>query len=270
MTSLPITIPSGYSLLVKKGDFVKAGQVLAQKEEASSSFSPVSSSQEIVIDLASVSNLSPSAVRKKLLKGPGDTVAVGEVLLTTGTAFGLKKEEIISEIDGTVSRFERDTGRLILRNNENDMAESEVSPQLQTIISPLVGTISLCNNDAIVIETESKTLMGSEGIGGTAKGKVVAINPKGDIVTSDEITKEYSGKVVILPDIQREALAKAAVLEVGGILGTALHEGVFGYISSRKIDLPVIAIDTTIGKKLMKEKNDVIIHGEQKTIVLEE
>lgn len=275
MTSLPISLPKGYKPIVKKGDLVKAGQTIATADQEIAPTIPppdeIPVDNEIVIDLASAMDASGDAIRKYLSRGPGDSILKGDIIAKKPKTFGLKREEIVAAVSGTIVRYERDTGRLIIRTEgkeEKNIASPSSRPE--EIISPLEGTVAVCNNDEIVIESESTDLVGTKGRGGTASGKVLVVQPQEDesLVSGTQITKDAIGAILLLPDIDKEAVAKAAAIGVKGIIGTALSEDLFAYLQSRKIDLPVISVDPEIGKKIIRAKNDIVIHGQERTIIL--
>lgn len=275
MTSLPVTIPSGYTILVQKGDTVKVGQPLAKREASTQISEPtvaIDFGEEQVINLSQAFETDPDTTRRFLQKGPGDHVDVGEVVAKRTRQFGLKTEQVLSRVEGTVIRFERDTGRLVIRGIKESTSPPSLKQEPETILSPLAGTIAICNNDAIVIETESKGLVGAEGSGGAAKGEVLVLIPEEGktTISSAQITKESSGKILLLPSIDKEAAAKAAAIGVAGILGTELSPDVYEYLESRKIDIPITTIDPSVGKKLMKTKHSVIMHGAEKVVVVDE
>ncbi|MBI5044538.1 MAG: hypothetical protein HZC02_01300 [Candidatus Levybacteria bacterium] len=269
MTSLPITIPDGYKILVKKGDSVKAGDTLAVGDDAViiPSEASIKKSTDTFINIAQALHISPTSSHKTLLKAPGDMLRVGDVIAQQSKSFGLKKERVISHVNGTIIRFERDAGVLVVKGEGEVLAEdSKQSPM--AITSPLDGTIGVCNNNEIVLESESKNIVGSMGFGGVAQGKIVVIAPEeGDEVKGSQITPALKGCILLLPSIDKEAVAKASVIGVGGILGTALTEDLFSYLSSRRINIPVIAIDAALGKTLSKTEKTVAIHGAEKVVV---
>jgi len=255
MTSLPITIPEGFTVVVKKGDNVEKNDLLAKAPEGMTAPLP-----ETIIDLTAVFNELPDTVRKYLLKGPGDRIEDGEIIASRGRSFGLKKDHVVSHMSGTIIRFERGEGRLIVTR---DGSESELaSPD---ILSPIAGSIKVCNNDSIVLEsdtdedvpqenisqTQSKVKAASEGTGGKVSGLVMTLAPSGSdaIISSSQITRDTIGKILLLPDIEKDAIAKAAAIGVAGILGTELSKDLFDYIKDRKIDIPLISIDQQEGKK---------------------
>ncbi len=272
MTSLPIAIPDGYKILVRKGDAIKAGAVLATKEhEGSSSPTPVPNSTDTLINIADALRISPTSSHKTLLKAPGDMVRVGDVLAVKGKSFGLKKEQVISHVAGTIVRFERDTGVLVIRGDgveDVTLDSSKTSPQ--DVVSPLAGTIGLCNNDEIILESESKDIVGSMGSGGAAQGKITLLIPKtGDVVTGSQITPALKGSILFLPSIDKEAVVKASVVGVAGILGTDLSEDLFSYLLTRKIELPVVSVDVSFGKVLAKTTKTVAMHGQKKVVAIQ-
>jgi len=272
MTSLPISLPPDYSPVVKKGDKVTNGQILATTKKKPEVLRQESlQASETMIDLAEALSVSDGAVRKFLTKAPGDTVSSGDIVAQRLVATGLKKLIVYSQVIGTVSRFERDSGRLYIRS-ESSEAVVPIAAKNADILSPLAGTISVCNNDQIVIESEDKALTGSEGFGGSVTGEIFVLTPEGDkaAIVSSQIVKEAIGKILLLPDIEREALAKADAIGVVGILGTELSEELLEHCRSSKLDISILAIDPAIGKKLVKFKNPVILHGEEKSIILQE
>jgi len=117
-----------------------------------------------------------------------------------------------------------------------------------------------------------KTKAGEKGIGGKATGPLLVLSPEkeGGSIKNTDITKDAIGKIVLLPDIDKEAVAKAAAIGVVGILGTDLSADLFTYVTDRKIDLPIISIDQAIGKKLMKSKRDITINGKDQTVTDED
>lgn len=282
MTTLPVAIPPDYSLVVKKGDHVEMDAVLAKAPEQEPS-------NELLIDLVAIFNAPANTVRKYLLKGPGDSVHEGEVIASHSYSLGLKKDEVQSHVSGTVVRFERDTGKLIIQTDEAVNADSRDSTS--DILSPLAGTIKVCNNDAIVIDPDKeeevsdvsepaeepvselpKVKAGEKGINGKAKGLILVLSPETENgnISSNEITKETIGKILLLPDISKEAVAKASAIGVAGILGTDLSADLFKYVEDRKIDLPIISIDQTLGKKLMKSKKEITMNGKDQTVTDED
>jgi hypothetical protein len=275
MTTLPVTIPEGFNVVVKKGDKVAKNDLLAKAPEGMAA-----PSLDTIIDLTAVFNELPDIVRKYLLKGPGDRIEDGEIIASRGRSFGLKKDQVISHLTGTIVRFDRGEGRLIISRDDVDSSEV-ASPD---ILSPIAGSIKVCNNDSIVIASDSdedipqesisqaKVKADKEGSGGKVTGTIMTLAPSGsdDSITSNQITRDTIGKILLLPDIEKDAIAKASAIGVAGILGTELSKDLFEYIKDRKIDIPLISIDQAEGKKLVKSKKAITINGSTRSIVYDD
>lgn len=271
MNSLPITIPQGFSVVVKKGDKVDKNDLLAKAPEGMTAPIP-----ETIIDLTAVFNELPDTVRKYLLKGPGDRIEEGEIIASRGRSFGLKKDHVVSHMSGTIVRFDRGEGKLLI--SKDGSSEEGVSPD---ILSPLAGSIKVCNNDSIVIESDTdedvpqksispaKVKADNEGTGGKVTGLVMTLAPSGSdaIISSSQITRDTISKILLLPDIEKDAIAKASAIGVAGILGTELSKDLFAYIKDRKIDIPLISITQEEGKKLVKSKKAITINGSDRSII---
>lgn len=272
MTSLPISLPTGYSPVVKKGDTVKSDQVLAvatvEKKKTNSTV-PITS--ESVIDLSVALGSKPNALRKFLKKSPGDSISINDVIAEKSGTLGLKKQRVVSGINGTISSFERDTGKLYVQSADA-LPTASLIPEKTEILSPLAGKITVCNNDEIVIETEGKALVGSIGSGPCVTAQIVVLVPTEgkSAIASTQITPESIDKIVLVPDIDTEALVKADAIGVLGVLGTDFSKQLIEHIQTRKLGLAVIGIDPAIGKKLLKVNGSITIHGDQKTILLEQ
>ncbi len=283
MTTLPVSVPEEYMIVVGKGDHVEQGEVLAKAPAPKSS--PVN---ELILDLVAIYNESPDSVRKYLKKAPGDSIHEGDIIASHSYSLGLKSDQVIAHVDGTIIRFERDSGKLIIQSDK--AVGEELEDKKDDILSPLAGTIKVCNNDSIVLAPDKvidakeeekheeepepeipKVKAGEKGIGGKATGPLLTLEPeKGNMVQSGEITKETMGKILLLPDIEKEAIAKASAIGVLGILGTDLSNDIFSYVLDRKIDLPIISIDQTLGKKLVKTKKDITMNGKDQTVTNED
>lgn len=277
MTSLPVHIPQGYSLLVKKNDKVEAGQVLARPSESSVTPSTLpevaEEDAEETVDLMAIYQEPADKVRKYLQKSPGDTVTPGDILAQKKGILGISSDAIVAQVQGTVLRYEREYGRLVIRLAEPRRREvhQHVEATPSEIISPLAGVVAVCHNDQIVIESESKELVGTRGVGGSAQGALlVLLNDEHEPVESSGIGKETHDKILLVHGMTRDALAKASVIGVAGVIGTAIVQEDLDYLVQRRIDLPVIDIDGDVAKKLTKLQGKYIaMNGSERTIVVD-
>lgn len=279
MTSLPIHIPSGFEILVKKDDEISVNQVLAQKlsetkeEESVISDQPIT---EIPIDVPSFFGVSVEKSRTLVRKNPGDTVRVGDILASKSSVLGTKKEDLVSQIGGTVLRFERDSGHLIIRAEGivkmPSLETKNIEPE--TIVSPLAGKVTLCNNDQIVIESKINALTGVSGTGGKVQGELSGLLFHKDAETeviSSHLTASAIGKILVVSEIGREALAKGAAIGVLGIIASHITNDDVSYVGSHFPEFPIVEVDNDIAVKLAKASGKIVVlDGFNKIIMISE
>ena len=255
MTHLPITIPSDFDVLVAKDEEVKAGQILARKRKVPS---------DVVIEVAKRLKLSPKKVAGILLKAPGDYLQKGEPLAKKEGFF--TDTILISEISGTFSKYDRNTGSVTVRLTEEEAVETGV----EEIVCPLDGKVMMCHNDQIILETEKNVLLGKQGVGGTFQGllKIIDKDPK-DEVMAEELGGEEIGSVVFAPGFSREAYAKAAAIGVGGLLTLNTTDADIAYLEEKRLVLPLIQVGSDVGLKIAKWQNkEIFVDGHNKAILL--
>lgn len=301
MISLPIDIPQGFTPTVSEKDVVTAGQVIAKKSEK----------RDIVISLSEVFREPIRIVSQFLLKNPGDSVKVGDTLAKKAGTLGFNSLKLESKVDGTVLRFERDTGNLVIRlarvkgthgteetketqgvdgkvedvgkvdtreevKGDAISKEPEASSQIRsessqdTILSPLDGTVSMCNNGQIVIDTDKDILIGNEGCGQSVTGELYRLAGGSDEkVELHHLTPECIGKIVLGRSFGRDELVKAIGIGVIGVIGTEILQKDLTHISEKNMVTPVVVLAKDDAKNLSKMKyKNVFIDGQSKTILI--
>lgn len=272
MTSLPILLPDGYIPTVKSGDSVTTSQVIAKKSTVISSSEAVDtlSDQEEIVDLPVQLGLSPDQVGKTLKKNPGDSVVEGEVLAVKKQSLGLKELKVISRAEGTVLRFERDTGRLVIRlNNASGVSEPEIDSS-GNILSPVAGVVTSVADDKITLSTEEKAIVGGFGSGKTSEGVLTMIEerPSKDEYLS-EITVRAAGVILAVPYADKLMIAKADALGVVGIVCEEIAEDVEPYLSSRGLAFPLVKLAEEEYKRIVKQIGKrVLLNGETRSIIV--
>lgn len=271
MSSLPITLSSGFVPTVKVGDNVSKGDTLAIPTKDASSNTSTSQGDESIIDLSVIYATRPGNTGRLLKKSLGESIAVGDVLAERTSGLGLKKEQVLAKVAGTLFRFERDTGRLIIKKSDSSGSSDLVIPVvLEPLLSPLDGKITVCNNEQIVIEGKTTALAGVRGVGGKASGELMIIPGKdGEPIESKAITGDMIGKVLLVPYMTRDALVKASAIGIAGVIGISIVQEDLDYLAEKKLDLPVVDIDKDTAKKL-KEKSgrQIFIEGSEKILLL--
>jgi hypothetical protein len=254
MVLLPITVPHGFEIHVTVGDAVKVGTVLAKQTSQTGSAIPLSDALQIP----------PRRVAKYLKVKPGDSIATGDVLAEKKSL--LSRQKVLSEVSGTVIGFERDNGQLFIK------PEGVADTNTENLISPIVGSVTVCNNDQIVIETEKDILLGSDGIGTSSEGQVITLKEQngesgGSMLVALNAT--IIDNILLVEESDRDVLLKAIGMGVKGIITGSITEDDMGYLMKRNIVTPVILVDQDALKKLTSWKGKQIhMNGQGKTIVL--
>ena len=258
MMQLPISLPSGFTLLVKAGDKVSKGGVLAEKK----------ATDEFRLNIAETFAIPIKNARLVLRKAPGDNVEAGELIALKKHLLGFRKKAIFSHIKGTISRFERDTGTLVITATDERVAGS--------IISPVEGIVTLCDNEKIVIASATQGVSGEKGAGTVGTGELFVLNDSfvqqvTDLKSNNLLyllDSEAVGKIIIGGNFSREVLLKGIGIGVEGIIGTAIADEDLAYLGKRNQKTPVIQVTPEIAKKIIGWKGKkVSLDGESRTIM---
>jgi hypothetical protein len=249
MTSLPVTLPTGFVSSVTTGDTVKTGDILAAK----------SSRSEVSVNIAEALEVNAHTAGKFLKKNPGDAIVVGETIALKKGILGLNESRVESQVNGTIIKYERNTGNLSIQLQ----GEATSDDATQQILCPIDGTIALCDNGRIVIETDKNVSVGIAGVGGTCQAMltVLADNGAKQSVASHELTPETIGTIILGRSFDKEILLKAVGIGIAGIIAERIEKSDLEYMAKKKLLLPVITVDNDTYKELQK------LHG--KTIYMD-
>lgn len=255
MIALPIQLPDGFSLRITQGSSVAVGDLLAES---------VNTQQDIQISIVEQLRISAAKARQTLIKIPGDHVTRGDVLAVLRGPFGISKAEVVSNVSGVITRYERSTGIVVIRTGSQST--------LQKIFSPVAGVISLCNNEQIVVSTQKHAMQGKKGSGKTVEGEVLFL----DAFFSDKtqgnllyyLDSTTRGKIVVGNSFTREMLLKSVGIGIKGIIAGIVDESDLVYLSSRQEKIPVVSVgqDRVAALKQWDGKK-VFLDGESKSIV---
>jgi len=280
--SLPVSLPEGFVALVKEGDSVTKGQVIAEK-----------SPEEEVINIPQQLHIPLDKVKNVLKKNPGDEVNVGDEIAVKNGFWG-GDTAIISNVNGVVDRYERMTGNLVIKKAAED------SENAKNVISPVAGVVGLCNNDTIVVETAastsdvaeekieepaasvredfselkevSRSIQGVKGVGGSAEGEVFVLEESFSEQEQDLIyalDRRTIDTIVVGDKFTKEMFVKGSSIGVAGFAGTNIDQEDFEYLENKKMSLPVVEVDEDSLKQLVAWKGKTVrIEGEEKVIKL--
>lgn len=252
MPCLSINLQTGFNPLVSQGDKINPGQIIARRL----------SSQEISLNIAEELDVPINKAMQYLKKNPGDSFKEGEILAIRKGFLGSTIAKIVASASGYVTKIERNTGEIFIKPE----TDSEVVEE--TIVSPIEGTVSLCNNEKILIECAKNTFVGTLGTSGEHSGEIFVLEHS-ETVESYQLRAETIGKIVIGKYFSREVLLKGESIGIAAIIGTKILEKDLEYLKSRKVELPVIEIEESTYKSLVKYHNKkAFVSGSLKTIII--
>ena len=257
MTALPVLLPDGFTPIVTIGTVVTAGQVIAQK----------TTNKEEIVNILQGLNVTRSQIKKVLKKSPGDSLSPGDIIAEKKNFFGKQIAAIVSGVSGTIVRYERDTGDLIVRTDES-MTASEV-------ISPVDGTVDLCNNKEIVIHTNNAVTGGRVVSGTNNTGELFILEESfADSESSNVLyylDSRAIGKIVLGGSFSRELLIKGVGIGAAGFLGITIADDDIAYLQEKNITIPVMEIENE-SMNLLKSKQGkrVVLDAQNKIVIFQE
>ncbi len=259
MSSLPIAIPFGFTPKVSEKEKVTVGQIIAER----------SKEQDIAINLSEAFQLPIRIVSKYVLKNPGDAVEPGQTLARKKGFLGFNRFSVVSKIAGTVLRFERDTGNLIIRLQKSESTSSDaISEAEDLLLSPLDGIVTLCNNDQIVIDTDKDVIVGSIGYGQSNTAELFLL-PDEKTISLHHLDVNSIDKIVIGSVFPRDVLVKAIGMGVAGVIGTEIQDEDLTYIQDKNMHTPIVIIAPEDHRTLRKTKyKKIFMSGDTKTILI--
>jgi hypothetical protein len=248
MTSLPVLLPDGFHSLVSIGDTITVGQIIASKEER----------EEEIVNISTELSIPIGKVKNVLKKKPGDPISLGEVIAVKKSFLGFDQESLLSKVDGIISRYERNTGNLAIRTSGRSLTKN--------IISPVDGTIALCDNKTIVVTTDKDVVAGTKAIGKSITGEVFLLEDTANVLY--HLDRRAIGKIVVGGNLTREVLTKAIGIGAIGIVGTSITDEDLDHISQKHQHVPILEIDTK-AKEIVSTWKDkkIFLDSQSKTII---
>ncbi len=199
-------LPLAGEVVVKKGDRVKAEQVVA-RTELPGNVQPVKA--------ASILGQHQQDLLEYMLKKEGDPVKKGEIIATAKSFFGLFKSHCYSPCDGTIESISTVTGQVIIR-------EPPIPVEVDAYIDGVVTEV--LPEQGVVVETEGAFIQGIFGIGGETFGelKMVCSSPE-EPLEMKHLEGDVAGKVLVGGSLVTEPVLRKAVdlgvkaIVVGGL-----------------------------------------------------
>lgn len=246
MTTLPIILPDGFTPDVNVGDNIIIGQTIASKK----------STGEEIVNIQQELSVSRSQVKKILKKSPGDSVSIGDILAQKKSFFG-GVTTLRSKAEGTVVRYERDSGNLVIKTGSDSVISS--------LFSPVDGSVSLCNNKEIKIDTDKNVFIGIDSTGTNGEGKVLILRESDPYY----LNSQCIDKIIVGQSFSREMLLKGIGIGVTGIIGTDISEKDLEYLNDKRFKAPVIKVDDKSLDKIIEwSGKKVFLDAEKRSIIL--
>ncbi|PKN74863.1 MAG: hypothetical protein CVU49_06955 [Candidatus Cloacimonetes bacterium HGW-Cloacimonetes-2] len=232
-------LPLKGEVLVKKGDKVKAEDVVAQT---------LLPGKVVPLNLANKLGVTPAQLEQYIKIKPGQALTKDTILAETKGLFGLGilKNEVRSPVEGEVESISAVTGQVLLR-------EPRIPVQVKAFIDGIVSEV--VPGEGVIIENKSAYIQGIFGIADETTGIImmVAKDPN-DVIAPAQINESCRDKIIVAGSFINLPVIEAA-----------RHHGVRAIITG--------GIDDQDLKKLLGYDIGVAITGHEKiglTIVVTE
>ena len=202
------TLPIKGKVLVKKGEFVNADQVVAE------TYMP---GNVIPVNISNLLSLPPRDIPDCMMVKLGDKVNAGDVLAETKGIFGYLKNACESKYSGTVETISEITGQVILRGE----------PHPVQVLGFLPGKIiEVIDKQGVIISEDVSYIQGIFGIGGEAFGELKSVCEDNEEILSEKlITDKLKGKIIIGGGrMTSDAVRKAISVGVSGIISGGIDD----------------------------------------------
>jgi len=181
-------LPLKGSVLVKKGDKVKAEDVVAET---------LLPGKVVPFNLANKLGVTPAQLVNFIQIKPGDKITKDTILAQTKGLFGLGflKNEVRSPIEGEVESISSITGQVLLR-------EPRIPVQVKAFIDGVVDEVVPA--EGVIIQNKSAYIQGIFGIGDETTGilKILVSNPEEEL-DAGKIDESCRDKIIIAGSMVR-------------------------------------------------------------------
>jgi len=201
-------LPLPGEVLVGIGDKVKAEDIVARTHLPGN---------VNMINIANKLAITPSDIRRCMLKKEGDKVSKDELIAKSSSFFGLFKYNCTSPIDGEVESISEVTGQVVLR-------EPPIPIEVIAYVDGVIEKVK--EKEGVVVKTEGVYIQGIFGIGGEEIGEiVVAVDSPEEELKPESIKPQMKGKVVVGGSfVSNPVIVKAVEVGVKGIIAGGIDD----------------------------------------------
>jgi len=252
MILLPVLLPEGFKAKVTVGDKLAVGDAIAVAT------SEKNNASENTVNVAFYFDIPSEDIHKFLKKNLGDAILEGDLLAEKKSGFSKTPKKLISQFSGTITKIDKTNGDVGIRGSSEKGSFDE-------IISPVAGTVDICNNEKIVIKTDQDTTLALDGLGEGAEGELLYIKQ----VEEASLGRQVTDRILLTSVIDKVSLFKAIGLDAIGIITQNLEDTDFIELTSKNLKTPVMTVAEEEFKKLVKEDGkQIYIGGKDKTIAI--
>ena len=212
---------SEYSLVRKFRQLPIEGDVLVE-EGSDVASSDIVARAALPGDVATINmvnhlGVQTSDVPRFMVKNEGDTVSAGEVIAETRPFIKWFRTVVKSPIDGSIETISKITGQLILRTPPKPV---EVSAYIDGKV------VEVHPGQGVVVEAHGAFVQGILGVGGEVNGEIViACDTPDAILSPDNITSDFAGKIVVAGSlVKRDVFDAAAKAGVAALVCGGFHD----------------------------------------------
>jgi hypothetical protein len=201
-------LPIKGEVLVKVSDIVKPDDVVARA---------LLPGPQQAIKLAEKLGVEANEVKTFFKLAIGDPIEKGQLIAETKGLWGMFKQEVHSEVAGTVESISEVTGHVLVR-------EPSVPVDIPAYIRGSV--VEVMPGDGAVIETRCAMIQGIFGVGGEHHGEVrVAVSNPDEVLDVAHIREDDKGKILVGgAGVTFEAIKKASSVGAVGVVVGAIRD----------------------------------------------
>ncbi len=173
-------LPLEGEVLVKAGQQVRAEDVVARTDLPGKVY-PINVANQLGVD--------PGRLKEFMRKGPGDSVAEGEILGETPGILGLFKAESRAIVAGTIESVSTITGQVIIQAHP-------IPVQIDAYMNGRV--VEVIPGEGCVVQANATLVQGIFGLGGETRAPLMmAVKSPDETLDPSHLSAEMAGKIVV-------------------------------------------------------------------------
>ncbi len=176
------------------------------------------------VKVAEKLGVEPKEVKKLLRFEIGDKIGIGEMIAESKGLFGMFKNTVMSEYEGTFEALSEISGHMLIR-------EAPIPVEITAYVHGKI--VEVIPEEGAIIETRGALVQGIFGIGGERHGTIrVAVSSPSELLDKSHIKADDAGKILIGGSgVSFEAIKEAErVGAVGLIAGAVRDDDIIKYL----------------------------------------